>query len=169
MASTLVRQVPTDDDGTGTVGTVLDAAYWAAHYNSIENTFALSTSFTPTWGNTGTANTLGNGSLAGSYFQIGKIVHFRMSFTWGSSTASGNGSWTFTIPVTADTANGLLGPVSGEAIDTGVNRYTVHVQGVSTTVYTPVSGNPETAVTSASPFTWANGDTLVVHGWYIAA
>jgi hypothetical protein len=57
MASTLVRQVPTDDDGTGTVGTVLDAAYWAAHYNSIENTFALSTSFTPTWGNTGTANT----------------------------------------------------------------------------------------------------------------
>jgi hypothetical protein len=36
MASTLVRQVPTDDDGTGTVGTVLDAAYWAAHYNNTE-------------------------------------------------------------------------------------------------------------------------------------
>lgn len=175
MASTLVRLTPTDDSGAGTDGTILNNAYLQSIYDSLENTFALSTSFTPTWGNTGTANSLGNGTLTGHYFQFGKFVVFRIVLTWGNTTSSGNGNWTLTLPVTAGSTNNGYGPISGAALDSGSAQYQVQVQLTSTTVMLPVTLNAastnafESAITSTSPMTWTTSDALILNGWYIAA
>jgi hypothetical protein len=64
--------------------------------------------YTPTWGNTGTANSLGNGTLLGEYWIRGKRVDFRIKLTWGSTTTAGSSVWTFTLPFTAD-ATGVTG------------------------------------------------------------
>ena len=73
----------------------------AALYNQIEAFVNISApaSYTPTWGNTGTANTLGAGTIVGSFQQIGKRVYFTIVLTWGAGTASGSGVWMFTIHV----------------------------------------------------------------------
>lgn len=127
------------------------------------------TAYTPTWGNTGTANTLGNGTISGNYIQIGKLVFFDMTLTWGSTTASGNGTWTFTAPVAGTTLFGFSIVMS----DSGV-YYNGGVLGSSSTVYQAEaisSGTPTqfTGVTATVPFTWATSDFLYTRGWYFAS
>lgn len=54
-------------------------------------------SWTPTF----TTLTVGNGTHASSYIQIGKTVVARLQFTLGSTSAMTTGTVTFTLPVTA--------------------------------------------------------------------
>lgn len=125
--------------------------------------------YTPTWGNTGTANTAGASSLSGYYIQVGKLVFYRVFLSWGAGTASGNGQWTFTLPVTADSFGGVSSDIV--MFDTSANSlYRGESIASSTTVilaYT--SASPMAAVGSTAPFTWATGDTITISGWYIAA
>ena len=50
------------------------------------------TSFTPTWQASGTAPSLGNGTLTGYYKKIGRQVAVRINLTAGSTTTYGTGS-----------------------------------------------------------------------------
>lgn len=127
------------------------------------------TAYTPTWGNTGTSNTLGSGSLSGYYIQTGKLVFYRVFLSWGSGTASGNGQWSFTLPVTGDSFGGTSADVI--FFDTSANslyRGDV-VANSTTTVLVYANAAPLSVVGSTAPFTWASGDTITISGWYIAA
>lgn len=127
------------------------------------------TSYTPTWGNSGTANSLGNGSLSGIYIQLGKMVWFEIVLTFGTTTTSGNGTWTFTVPVTA----GGVGPgfgVTGYALDAGSNSYPISAsQSSSTVIALSVAASPHTSVSDLLPFTWGSTDSLILKGWYFSA
>jgi hypothetical protein len=58
-------------------------------------------SFTPTWTNL----TIGNGTTAGYYCQIGKTVFGRIYYKWGSTT-SASGAISFALPVAARATDG---------------------------------------------------------------
>ena len=51
------------------------------------------TSFTPSWtAETGTNPSIGNGTLEGKYYKVGRAVHVFVRLIWGSTTAAGSGS-----------------------------------------------------------------------------
>jgi hypothetical protein len=134
------------------------------------------TAYTPSWTNNGTANTLGNATLTGNYFQIGKLVFFRIQFVWGNTTVSGSGAWFFSFPLTTDGSGLICGGMASELFDssTGV-RYPTGAINNGTTIFLPVQfqviGGVGTAVAwntlgATAPFTWATGDTAQFSGWY---
>jgi hypothetical protein len=137
---------------------VWDGAAW-----TVFGDIAGWTAFTPTWTCTGTAPSLGNGSLAGSYKQLGKTVHMWGQLTAGSTTTFGTGTWIMSIPITA-TSNGAQMIGSCYPQDTGVNAYAGVVGQNSTTTRTFIStgaaGVAAANITNVFPFTWANGDLL---------
>ena len=77
--------------------------------------------YTPTWTSAGTPPAIGNGTLVGKYWQLGKTIGVRISLIAGSTTTFGNSSnaWTFALPNTArgDSTNqivsGFVQPGSG--------------------------------------------------------
>lgn len=70
------------------------------------NSLGAWTAYTPAIsGGASPAWTIGNGTIAGSYAQIGKTVHFKGSLAIGSTTTVGNASLTITLPVTSAAAD----------------------------------------------------------------
>lgn len=61
-------------------------------------------SWTPTWTGATTNPVLGNGTLTATYLQIGKTVSWRLSLKIGSTTTTGSGLWSFSLPVNAHAA-----------------------------------------------------------------
>lgn len=164
----ITRTTLTDDSGDNLSGTIWNNARLQAVFDAIETNW-VTDSYTPTWGNTGTANTTTGSTITGEYFRIGDMCFFHISLTWGSGTASGNGTWTFTLPLTANTF-GLYGNVEALYVDGGAAFYRGTALTSSTTViqmYTNAS--PMATVTATSPFTWTNGDSLYITGWYFLA
>src|SRR5262245_26789338 len=103
-----------------TAGETVTAAMLNTHLRDNLNAIVTPASFTPTWGNTGTANSLGKGSISGSYITAGKLVIFRILLTWGSTTSSGSGNWTFTLPATAESFGGRM--ASAESFDSSAGQ-----------------------------------------------
>jgi hypothetical protein len=118
--------------------------------------------------------TLGNGTAAGRYLQIGKMVHMTMTIELGS-TSSISGAMFISFPVTANTAaNGsYLGNV--RALDTGVIAYSgFALQNSGDNFFCSLSQvnstfASESFYTSTNPFTWATGDRVYVSLTYEAA
>jgi len=54
-------------------------------------------SYTPTWGASGVAPAVNNGSLTGAYRLVGKTLDFRVVLTFGSTTSTGTGNYKFGI------------------------------------------------------------------------
>jgi hypothetical protein len=79
--------------GTFTAGQVLTAAEL--------NAIGTWTTYTPTFTTTGTAPSLGNGSITGTYTEVNKIVMGQIMFQAGNTTTYGSGVLLFSIPVTA--------------------------------------------------------------------
>lgn len=131
------------------------------------------TSWTPTWTNL----TIGNGTYANGYVQVGKIVIARMKLTLGSTTSVGSTPY-FTLPVTAKssvyTQYESLG--TGTVIDSSaVAPYQGYAAFRDTTTAYPftfaVSGGNVTQVgiSATGPFTWATSDTIIMNMVYEAA
>lgn len=126
--------------------------------------------YVPTWSNVGgTGHTLGNGSISGAYWRMGQFVMFRVQLGWGSTTASGTGGWSLSIPATSDAFQFGAG-VIGLAFDSSSGLiYPITAINVSTSALQVVSDvSPVISVSATVPFTWANGDVLSILGWYIA-
>lgn len=143
---------------------------------AVETQLLTWTAYTPTWTNNGTANSLGDGSITGSYRKVGTQVFFRVTLTWGSTTSAGSSFWFLSVPVTAEGTFVFSGGCTGRVVDsnTGVGYAITCVTGnagVIIPVYASVSGATvvQTVVTGSAPMTWAVGDTLHVQGWYIQA
>ena len=154
---------------TWVAGETVTAALLNTHLRDNLNALTTLTSFTPTWGNTGTANTLGNGTLSGGYITANDLVFFQILLAWGSTTASGSGNWTFTVPITSTSFGAHLAEVLYFDSSASANYRGVGIN-VSTTVIQPVTNaSPVAAITSTSPFTWAQSDSLSISGFYFAA
>lgn len=62
-------------------------------------------SYTPTWGSSGTAPTLGNADISGKWRRVGDSMEVAINFLFGSTSNKGTGTYTMSLP-------------SGFAIDT---------------------------------------------------
>lgn len=124
------------------------------------------TAYTPTLG----GFTAGNGTWAAAYMQIGKTVHFRAVFTFGSTSTAAAASPTITLPVSAIAAGNAL-ELSGSFTD-NTNWYDAAVRMSSATVATLslIGANGiHTALSTTTPFTWAVGHRIIINGTYEAA
>lgn len=113
--------------------------------------------------------TIGNGTFTSVFMQAGKWVRFRIQLVAGSTTTF-SGSPSFQLPVAAIgsrtvAANVLLydssaGTATGFWVGFAFNN---------TTTSLLLRSNPNTALSSTSPFTWATGDEVLVYGDFEAA
>jgi len=116
--------------------------------------------WTPTWSNL----TVGNGTQSARYTQSGKTVSFVLSLVLGSTSSVGSAVVTFSLPVVA------AGSPSFAAVynDNGSNPHSGSTFPNSTSVAGLVH-DAANWVSTNSPMTWTNGDSLYVSGTYEAA
>ena len=124
------------------------------------------TGFTPVWSSlAGTPPTTGNATLTARYKMLdSKTCLFYMTLIFGSTSAAGTGSWTFTLPVTAASNGEQL--LTGHILDSGTDSKlaVARIASGGTTIYqiVPEGGN---AVIAGSPMTWATGDRIDLSGF----
>jgi hypothetical protein len=129
--------------------------------------------YTPTWTATGTNPTLGNGTLAGAYTQIGKFIHFYIDLAIGSTTNGGGGNYRWALPVTAAGTAFVMGVAQYFDASSG-NLLIGLVANPSTTVCDiqyPASApvGVLTAVSNSAPWAIGSGDVIRIGGSYRAA
>lgn len=125
------------------------------------------TAYTPTWSSTGTAPTVGNGTLVGFYELIGKTCRYRIVLTFGSTTNIGSGNYIFSPPFPA--LLGLHGPPHGlaELFDTSTPTFAYYALVPNTTTQVACRAMSNGALLNAAlPWTWANGDVIAASGQY---
>ena len=138
-------------------------------------------SYTPTWSSTGTAPSLGNGTLTGSYQQFGKLVYFRAVLTLGSTSTIGTGQYNLSLPVEATPGGGSGGNIAtvngtGWVIDASAGGYYfIRIDSLDSTTSVRLrllnaSATYATLATVAhdTPFTFATSDTINISGIYEA-
>lgn len=157
---------------TGTIGSAaLATGAVTATKIGTDSSFAT-TAYTPTITNF----TTGNGSVSGSYYQLGKQVFGRAAFAFGSTSAVG-GAITITLPVTsvAYTADREMIGYGVAYDDSGTAAYPMVALWASTTTLKVWSQNAAgtslvaAALSSTVPMTWATSDTLTVEFRFEAA
>ena len=126
------------------------------------------TSYTPTWTAASVNPTIGDGTIVGAYHQVGTLVYFRIALTIGSTTTTGTGAWSFTLPFTAV---GAIGFPHGEAViyDAGTGQLVAVATQETTTKIFVIAHNTSTAAGPTVPITWAAGDVLAISGVYVKA
>lgn len=141
------------------------------------------TDYTPVWrAESGTAPSLGNGTLAGSYAKLGTVVHVRIYLKIGSTTnlsaQSADANWTFSLPAPPPALPvwKLDGRILGaEAFDSSDNLLFQGSGLLSTANGGVVRSLRDTLAGSTGlwdkslPFAWAAGDVLSIHGTYESA
>jgi hypothetical protein len=144
------------------------------------------TDYTPVWrADSGTAPSIGNGLVAGSYVKMGTLVHVRIYLRIGSTTnlsaQATNGNWSFSLPAAPatalaagswkvdgrvltvlgfDSSEGLMYPGSGllSTNNGGVVRNLRDSMKIGNAFWD-----------KGFPFTWGTGDVLSIHGTYESA
>lgn len=124
--------------------------------------------YTPTLG----GFTAGSGTpTSGAYIRIGKIVHFRAVWTYGSGSAAASARPTLTLPLTAAAASGAS--VTAVFFDVSATAYfkSAAYQTSTTVVTMGVLGTNgvSNAASTTSPMTWAAGDQIILAGTYESA
>jgi hypothetical protein len=118
--------------------------------------------YTPVWGNTGTANTLGNGTITGASHLMGRTCKFRVALTWGSTTVAGSGAWTLSYPFTplAGAGAGAM-PFNVLISDASFGFILALGRYFDTNRFVPYAGSGAHGGVSASvPIVWTTGDAL---------
>jgi len=124
-------------------------------------------SYTPAWTASTTNPSIGNGVLKGRYKYLdSKTVAIRIHLKIGSTTNTGSGTWSFSLPSGVVAPNdGMTQVLAAGCQDAGAdNKLCLAKVGPNSShidEITPESGN---VVTSASPMTWAANDALYVSG-----
>lgn len=141
---------------SGTTGT-FSGAISASNYQS-----GAWTSYTPSWVASGTATSLGNGTIVGRYAIFGKTCHLNIQLNIGSTTNTGTGSYRFTLPAAAQVVAGTTAFYgSAKGLDAGVDAYAGVVETVAASQSVIING-PTSAASwgETTPFTWGNGDLI---------
>ena len=121
------------------------------------------TVYTPTWASTGTAVSLGNGTIAGRFMRFGKLGFFNGILTTGGTTTYGTGTYTFSLPVTWTAVSAVGTEIgTGRVFDTSTStRYIASVEvGTSGTVITLGTHAATTDISGTVPVTLASGDII---------
>jgi hypothetical protein len=135
-----------------------------AHFYDFLGSNTSWTSYTPTW----TSVTVGNGSTAGAYIRIGKMIIARINLVRGSTTTFSGAVPLFTLPVTAnvDVSSGVRIIGSGIFEDLSAASNICYFKLGSSTTCEPVAlgaaatyANVE-RMTNTVPFAWATGDYI---------
>ena len=87
----------------------------------------------------------------------------------------GSGDWRFSLPITAQNADGVVMPAS--LLDNGASYYQGTVSGTiagltdRVAIFCPgiASVNTSVSVSASTPFTWGSTDALMFNGSYEAA
>lgn len=124
--------------------------------------------YTPSWTAAGVAPALGNGTLTGRFYQIGKLVVCHADLTMGSTTTFGTGVYDLSLPATAGTIK-YSGVTS--AFDSSAGSIYLGFSRIDTTTKMAFwdTAQPAASVTNSVPFTWASGDILSADLIYEAA
>ena len=123
------------------------------------------TSYTPVWTSSGTAPSIGNGSIVGAYRRVGDSMELAVYLTMGSTSTFGSGNWQFSIPAnytisTSPVPQGMCGIADAQI--GGVNNWQMQTWTYSSTTLGAILNG--TWATATTPGTWAasNVDYLVV-------
>jgi len=122
------------------------------------------TAYTPTWSAPTTNPSIGNGTLAGRYTQIGKSVIYSIALVMGSTTTYGSGNWWFSLPkLVANSSVRYIGQwraydASTGASYSGVTSLSSGDSGI--VIFSRDQGS--STLSKVVPFTWASGDELFV-------
>ena len=127
------------------------------------------TNYTPTWSTaSGTAPSLGNGTLLGRYKVLDATSYFVViNFTAGSTTTFGNGgTWQFTLPFTATSGAGRVQILAGWIVDSGTdNKLCVgKITPASPTLVGETVPEGANVVNNTNPMTWTTNDQLTFNG-----
>lgn len=134
--------------------------------------------YTPTWSTPSNPQPVkGNGTLTGRYFRAGKKIDLRIELVGGSTTTFGTGVFTFSLPPGFNSRDQervglncfLDDSSSGDLYWASFYWAGAASDGVCIYFKSVAAGLTNTSVDKTSPFTWATGDTLVIHGSYEAA
>lgn len=133
------------------------------------------TSYTPTWASSGTAPSLGNGTLSGRYRRAANsdTVEVEIKLTFGSTTTAGTGFYNWALPVAAAAAAVTATEVgSCQVTNAGdISQPGVAVLASSTLVIGTVGPWPNSATTvnnrggqiaATAPFAFGSGDSIVL-------
>ena len=144
--------------------------------NSTESTFidtreTTNKTYTPTWTGAVSNPAIGNGTLTGRYYLIGKLCFATIKLVCGSTTTYGSGAWSFSLPSTPATFGVQVGSArvldSGTALFPGVavtiGDGTAKVQATVGTASTDATAN----IDSGRPMTWAQNDELYLTITYL--
>jgi hypothetical protein len=124
--------------------------------------------YTPLWTATTTSPTLGNGTMTGSYNQVGKTVRFRIRIVLGSTTTVGSGTYFFTLPVTSTLAASDV-VCFAALLDSSAPARAARTGIVNTASTFFLLDNAGIVVSNAAPWVWASGDIISITGVYEAA
>jgi len=145
--------------GFGTATYVYDATTQRWRLQSHNQGAAIA--YTPTWTTSGTAPTLGNGTITGSYLITGNLIFGQISLTAGSTTNPGTGAFFYSLPTAVSFAAG-----SGTHRDTGTAQYNLAVVKASSTTVALIAYNVQ--VTAAAPFAFGNTDASTISFYGVA-
>jgi len=174
MSTGISRPALVEDDGSGTTGTVQNAAFWADIFDRIDRNPSGWTGYVPAWTAAVSNPALGDGTLTGKYCKVGKLVLFHLVLLVGAGTTLGSGAWHFSLPTTCVLSTGHVFP--GRLYDAaggagGVVHYAASGVLVDATkfvvIYDQEVGSDH--VQSNKPFAWAENDLVIVNGWYLEA
>lgn len=125
------------------------------------------TTYSPSWTASGSAPSIGNGTLLGRYRRGtgGDLVIAEIYWTSGSTTTYGTGTWFFSVPVTPSSAARARGVGLLYMIDFGTQDKAGVVKFEDATKFTGVAASGG-VVTNTNPHTWATFDELHIQFHY---
>lgn len=145
-------------------GHKVTATDWDAVLDQIDSlTSQAWTSYTPSWTSSGTAPALGNGTLTGRYRLVNgsNMIEVRVSFTAGSTSTYGTGSWRFSVPSGKTAAAAAIIETTGTVwmLDSGTaNKAGICLINTGGNELIPITSAND--VSATTPHTWATGDRL---------
>jgi hypothetical protein len=120
-------------------------------------------SYTPTWGSSGTAPTMGASTLVGAYIRLGKFIYFRALLTFGAGFSWGTGAHNISLPFNCALTDANLCLTQGLI---GGGRYPGVGILTATTAVLFTNANPAGLWSGTAPAVWAVNDQLSVFGFY---
>lgn len=123
--------------------------------------------YTPAWTSNGSAPSIGNGSISGKYYRVGKTVKAAIEITIGTTTVVGTGFYGFSLPVAC--ARTTYFPVGvGIVADGTTAQYMMTAIIITSTAVGLINASGARA-TYQSPFSIASTDKILINVTYEAS
>jgi hypothetical protein len=126
----------------------------------VGNTYNVAETYTVTWTAAGSAPSIGNGTLTGSYSRNGNTVVVSISLNIGSTTNLGAGAWSFSLPFTGVNAATVAGSCEGLIPGVKFVAGAVQLTAGNNKVQCVNDGNTNNQFTGTEPGPWGANSYL---------